>query len=84
MHLQRNQPVCEGDNSAKDYFADEILFRHRHFGGWLAGFRQRRGFSTLVKFHSDNPAPAIKHVNHANAAFVVSNDDKLRLHQESL
>jgi len=84
MHLQRNQPVCEGDNSAKDYFADEILFRNRHFGGWLAGFRQRRGFPTLVKFHADNLAHVIKHVSHADGAFVVSNDDKLRVRQEPL
>jgi hypothetical protein len=47
VYLQRNQTVCEGDNFAKDYFADEILFRHRHFGGWLAGFRQRRGFTSF-------------------------------------
>jgi len=78
MHLQRNQPVCEGDNSAKDYFADEILFRHRQFGGWLAGFRQRRGFPALVKFHADNPAHATKQASHAGVAFAAGNHDQLR------
>ena len=62
----------------------EALLHHRHFGGWLAGFRQRRGFPTLVEFHADDLADAaflhrhaVQHVGHADGAFVVGDDDEL-------
>jgi hypothetical protein len=80
----RSQRLCVEGVSVWLRLGVKNLFRHRHFGGWLAGFRQRRGFPTLVEFHADDLADAaflhrhaVKHVGHADGAFVVSDDDEL-------